>query len=76
VGIGNAYHRMRKPQQALEAFEKDLEADPTDGYTQRNLGGLLIMFDRVDEAVTHLRYARRPADAAGPGYRAGEAGHT
>ena len=22
VGIGNAYHRMRKPEQALEAFEK------------------------------------------------------
>lgn len=45
MGIGNAYQRMRKLQQALEAFEKALEADPTDGYTQRNLGELLIMID-------------------------------
>jgi len=48
---------MRKPEQALEAFEKAVEADPNDGYTRRNLGGILIGFKRIDEAVTHLRRA-------------------
>lgn len=57
VGIGNAYHRMRKPELALEAFQKAAEADPQDGYTQRNLGGMLIGFKRIGEAVTHLRKA-------------------
>ena len=57
VGIGNAYHRMRKPEQALEAFEKAVQADPNDGYTRRNLGGILIGFKRIDEAVQHLRRA-------------------
>jgi len=38
VGIGNAYHRMRKPDQALEAFERAVEADLNDGGTRRNLG--------------------------------------
>jgi tetratricopeptide (TPR) repeat protein len=52
-----AYHRMRKPEQALEAFEKAVEANPDDGYTRRNLGGMLIGFKRIDEAVTHLRRA-------------------
>jgi Tfp pilus assembly protein PilF len=46
---------MRKPDQALEAFEKAVEADPSDGYTRRNLGGMLIGFKRIDEAVAHLR---------------------
>ena len=53
VGIGNAYHRMRKPDQALEAFEKAVQADPKDGYTRRNLGGILIGFKSIDEAVQH-----------------------
>jgi tetratricopeptide (TPR) repeat protein len=57
VGIGNAYHRMRKPELALEAFEKAVEVDPNDGYTRRNLGGMLIGFKRIDEAVMHLRKA-------------------
>ncbi|HRD86169.1 MAG TPA: tetratricopeptide repeat protein, partial [Rubrivivax sp.] len=57
VGIGNAYHRMRKPEQALEAFEKAVQADPNDGYTRRNLGGILIGFKRIGEAVQHLRRA-------------------
>jgi len=55
VGIGTAYHRMRKPDQALEAFERAVEADPKDGYTRRNLGGMLVVFKRIDEAVVHLR---------------------
>jgi tetratricopeptide (TPR) repeat protein len=55
VGIGTAYHRMHKPESALEAFEKAVEADPNDGYTRRNLGGMLIGFKRIDEAVLHLR---------------------
>jgi len=57
VGIGSAYHRMRKPELALEAFEKAAEADPRDGYTQRNLGGILIGFKRIPEAVERLRKA-------------------
>jgi tetratricopeptide (TPR) repeat protein len=57
VGIGNAYHRMRKPELALEAFEKAVEADPNDGYTRRNLGGMLIGFRRIADAVVHLRHA-------------------
>jgi hypothetical protein len=40
-----------------QAFEKAVEADPNDGYTRRNLGGMLIGFKRIDEAVTHLRHA-------------------
>jgi tetratricopeptide (TPR) repeat protein len=48
---------MRKPEQALEAFEKAVQADPNDGYTRRNLGGVLIGFKRIDEAVAHLRRA-------------------
>jgi tetratricopeptide (TPR) repeat protein len=48
---------MRKPDQALEAFERAVEADPRDGYTRRNLGGMLIGFKRIDEAVVHLRQA-------------------
>jgi tetratricopeptide (TPR) repeat protein len=52
VGIGTAYHRMRKPEQALAAFEKAVEANPDDGYTRRNLGGLLIGFKRIGEAVS------------------------
>ena len=42
---------------ALEAFEKAVEADPNDGYTRPNLGGMLIRFKRIDEAVLHLRKA-------------------
>ena len=57
VGIGNAYHRMRKPALALEAFEQAAKANPDDGYTQRNLGGMLIGFKRIDEALVHLRKA-------------------
>jgi len=48
---------MRKPDQALEAFERAVEADPDDGLTRRNLGGLLIGFKRIDEALAHLRKA-------------------
>jgi len=55
--IGNAYYRMRKPEQALEAFEKAVELDPNDGYTHRNLGGILIGFKRIDDALVHLRKA-------------------
>lgn len=55
VGIGNAYHRMRKPVLALEAFEQAAKANPEDGYTQRNHGGMLIGFKRVDEALVQLR---------------------
>ena len=57
VGIGNAYHRMRKPEQALEAFEQAVQVNPDDGYTRRNLGGVLLGFKRTDEAVLHLRRA-------------------
>ena len=48
VGIGNAPHRIRKPELALETFEKAVEADPSDGYTRRNLGGMFIGFKRID----------------------------
>ena len=48
---------MRKPELALEAFEKAVEADPNDGYTRRNLGGMLIGFKRIADAVAHLRHA-------------------
>ena len=46
---------MRKPDQALEAFERAVQAEPNDGYTLRNLGGMLGAFKRIDEAVVHLR---------------------
>ena len=48
---------MHKPEQALEAFDKAVALDPNDGYTRRNLGGILIGFKRLDEAITHLRKA-------------------
>lgn len=48
---------MRKPEQALEAFEKVVEMDSNDGYTHRNLGGILIGLKRLDEALVHLRKA-------------------
>jgi tetratricopeptide (TPR) repeat protein len=48
---------MRKPEQALEAFEKAVELDPNDGYNRRNLGGVLIGFNRLDDALGHLRAA-------------------
>ena len=57
VDVDNAQHRIRKPGQALEAFKKALAADPSEGYTQRNLSGLLIMLGRVEEAVAQLRAA-------------------
>jgi tetratricopeptide (TPR) repeat protein len=55
-------HRQCVPPHAqarsgAQAFEKAVEADPNDGYTRRNLGGMLIGFKRIDEAVTHLRRA-------------------
>lgn len=50
-------HRMRKPEPALEAFEKAAEADPNDGHTRRNLGGMPVMSERYGEADAHLRKA-------------------
>lgn len=50
---------LRSPRRdnTLEAFEKAVEADPNDGYTRRNLGGMLIGFKRIADAVAHLRHA-------------------
>jgi len=48
---------MRKPEQALEAFERAVQVNPDDGYTRRNLGDVLLGFKRTDEAVLHLRRA-------------------
>lgn len=57
VGIDNAYYRVHKPEQALQAFEKAVELNPDDGYTHRNLGGILVASERNDEALVHLRKA-------------------
>jgi Flp pilus assembly protein TadD len=48
---------MGNPDKALEAIERAVEADPSDSYTRRNLGGMLIGFKRIDKAVAHLRQA-------------------
>ena len=55
--IGNTYYRIRKPEQTLQAFEKAVELNPDDGYTHRNLGGILVASKRNDEALLHLRKA-------------------
>ena len=58
-GIGVAYQRLRKPELAIEATRKAVELDPVDGYGQRNLGAMLLGQGHVDEALKHLREARR-----------------
>lgn len=50
---------MGKPAQALEAMQRAVEADPTDGYAQRNLGGSLLSAGKPNDALPHLRAARR-----------------
>jgi Flp pilus assembly protein TadD len=46
VGIGVAYHRLHKPEQAFEAYREASRINPNDPYTLRNLGGLLIAMKR------------------------------
>ena len=57
VGVGNAYYQMKKIEPALAAFEQAVAIDLNDGYTRRNLGGILIGLKRSGEAVVHLRKA-------------------
>lgn len=59
TGIGVAYQRMGKSELALEPMQKAVEADSTDGYALRNLGGMLAGLNRFDEALVHLRAARK-----------------
>lgn len=57
IGIGTAYHRMRKPKEAFEAFTEAARIDPLDPYSQRNLGGMLVAMKQPAEAVPYLRKA-------------------
>ena len=59
IGIGVAYQRLRKPEQALEALQQAVALAPGDGFALRNLGAVLMSLDRADEALPLFRRARQ-----------------
>jgi tetratricopeptide (TPR) repeat protein len=59
TAIAVAYQRMGLHDQALEPARKAVQADPKDGYAQRNLGALLLGLDQFGAALEHLRIARK-----------------
>jgi tetratricopeptide (TPR) repeat protein len=50
---------MGEHDKAIEPLQKAVEADPKDGYARRNLGALLLGLSQYEQALEHLRIARK-----------------
>jgi uncharacterized protein (TIGR03032 family) len=57
--LGNAFQDSGDQIQALDRYERAVQADPTFGPALQNLGYLLVNRGRTDEGVEHLRQADR-----------------
>ncbi|HRR87550.1 MAG TPA: tetratricopeptide repeat protein, partial [Phycisphaerae bacterium] len=55
--IGMAYHKMKRIDDAIEALQKSLEADPHSYRTHRHLAEVYREAGRTDEAMAHYRHA-------------------
>ncbi len=53
--IGMVYHKMNRTDDAIEALQTALEADPRSHRTHRHLAEVYRHAGRVDEAMTHYR---------------------
>jgi tetratricopeptide (TPR) repeat protein len=50
---------MGEHNKAIEPLNKAIEAEPKDGYARRNLGALLLGLSQYEQALEHLRIARK-----------------
>jgi hypothetical protein len=53
--LGVIFERQQKTAEAMQAYQKALQLDPTQGKAEVNLGTLLARAGRLDEARGHLR---------------------
>ncbi|MFQ5772989.1 MAG: tetratricopeptide repeat protein [Kiloniellaceae bacterium] len=70
-GLGVAYDRMGRHDQAVRAYARALALDPGSAQTLNNMGYSYLLQDRFDLAVAFLRdaYARRRGDPVIAGNR-------
>ena len=73
---GNEAYRQGRLEEALEAYQKAVEADPDNGEFRVNLAAVLSRMDDPDGAAGHLRQAlrTRPPGRPGPFQPGGGAG--
>jgi protein O-mannosyl-transferase len=57
VGLGKAYARKGRLDEAIIHFQKTLEVEPADVEAQYDIGLSLIQAGRFDEAIIHLQKA-------------------
>ncbi|MGQ9651476.1 MAG: tetratricopeptide repeat protein, partial [Phycisphaerae bacterium] len=64
--IGMAYHKMNRTDDAIDALQKSLEADPRSYRTHRHLAEVYREAGRMDEAMAHYRRALELAPSYEP----------
>ena len=59
VAAATMYHRLGKPEQARQAFERAYAADKTDRATVSSYGNWLLQTDQIEQAQTLLAEGRK-----------------
>ena len=55
--VGDLYMKVNDPAAAVRSYERALALDPADPYAAYNLGKLLYLWGRLEDAERHLRSA-------------------